>query len=408
MKRWKTVIAIFAGSGLILGSTAALSGVAAGNMASQSTGPTIKIMNISQTTETSGVGTTTPGAPAGAKARATRANKTKELPGGAQIQVISCDDKDDANAAAACAQQAVSQGVVAIIGDASQHGDVIDPVLAQAGIALIGEDPLSLPDYSSKISFPLQGGTPGYVAGALIQAQKASIKKVDLAYLGNAAGAAVPALAGMAKVAGVTLGHSTPVPPSSPDLTSTVQASASGVNGIVLATLPPSAAQFIQTAKQQNVTLPIISSNSGFTNATLKQLGGTANGVQTNNAYNLLTSNAPGIKQFLSDMKKYAPGVQVEDQYGLGAWLGMDVFISMLKQQKLTNATAASVLQGMGSLTNLSTGNVIPPLTTTTPFASALFPRIFNEFTYPGVIKSGKNTGTGQPFNAMVAYTTGG
>jgi branched-chain amino acid transport system substrate-binding protein len=385
---------------------AALCGVGAsgaGAATHHQAGSAVKVMVIAQLTAGAS-GTTVPGAPAAVKARAKIANSSKELPGGQKVVVEVCDEHEDPNTAASCARKAVSDGVVAVIGAVSSYGDNINPILAAAGIASIGMNPLSQSDFSSKTAFPLSSGTPGYLCGSLIRFKNMNLTKVDIAYIDIPAGAQTVTISKLcAPKIGATISPAagTPVPPTAADLTASVTAASESSDAIVLATLPSSAAQFIKTAKQQNVTKPIINSNGGFTPSTLKQLGSTANGVLTTNAYAPLTSKAPGIKAFLAAMKKYAKGVPVEDQYGLGGWLAMDVFVKMAKTQNLTALTAANVLQGMGSLSNLSTGGIIPPLTTTTPFGFPPLSRIFNPFVYPGIIKNGKLVGAGQPYNAL-------
>jgi branched-chain amino acid transport system substrate-binding protein len=389
---------------------AALVGVGAGTAdasARRQAGGTVKVMVISQLTAGAS-GATTPGASAAVQARAKIANQKKQLPGGQKITVEVCDDHEDANTAAACARKAVSDGVVAVVGSASAQGDAINPILAAAGIANIGQDPISASDFSSATSFPLQSGTAGYLCGSLIRLKQKNITKADVAYIDIPAGAQTLTIAKIcAPKIGTTTVNGTPVPPTSPDLTSAVTAAAEGGDGIVLATLASSAAQFIKTAKQQNVTKPIVNSNSGFTADTLKQLGSAANGTLTTNAYAPLTSKAPGILAFLVGMKKYAKGTVIEDQFGLGAWLGMDVFVKMAKAQNLTALTAANVLQGMGSISNMNTGGIIPPLTTTTPFPLPPLARIFNRTVYPGVIKNGKLVGAGPAYDALSEVVSG-
>jgi hypothetical protein len=100
-------------------------------------------------------------------------------------------------------------------------------------------------------------------------------------------------------------------------------------------------------------------------------------------------------------MKKYAKGEEADDQFALGAWVAADVFVKMAKQKNLTAMTNANVLEGMGSLTNVSTGGITPPYSTTTPIGFGPLARIFNPNVFPGVIKNGKNVAAGKPYNAL-------
>jgi hypothetical protein len=76
-------------------------------------------------------------------------------------------------------------------------------------------------------------------------------------------------------------------------------------------------------------------------------------------------------------------------------WLGTWVFERVAKT--LPDITAASVLDGMGKITNMDMGGLTPPLTTTTPFNSqsnptfnALLPRLFNPTVVYEQVKNGK------------------
>jgi ABC-type branched-subunit amino acid transport system substrate-binding protein len=391
----------------VLGAVAIASVPAAASGARGSGGPQVKVMVIAQLTAGES-GAAVSQTPAAVKARVKIANQRHELPGGQTLVVEVCDDKENENTAAACARQAVDDGVVAVLGATTSKGDAINPILEEAGIANIGQVPLSFSDYGSPISFPLQAGIPGYLCGSLLRLQKKNLNKIDVAYIDIPAGAQTVALAGLCMPDGVELSPTsgTPVPPTSPDLTAAVTAASQDSDAIILATLAPSAAQFIKTSKQQSVKQPLLNSNSGFTQETLGQLGDAANGVLTTNAYASLNSKVPGIVAFKAAMKKYAKGEDADDQFALGAWLATDVLVNMAKAQKLTALSKENVLQGMGSITGLKTGGIIPPLTTTTPLGFASLARIFNKSVFPGVVKNGKNVGAGKPYDALVELPT--
>lgn len=66
--------------------------------------------------------TNMPGMPAMAKAYAKWA-KTQDGLDGHELRVISCNEENSSTGAAACARRAVKEGVVAVVGSYSQHGD---------------------------------------------------------------------------------------------------------------------------------------------------------------------------------------------------------------------------------------------------------------------------------------------
>ncbi|MEV7600205.1 ABC transporter substrate-binding protein [Kitasatospora sp. NPDC089797] len=117
---------------------------------------------------------------------------------GHRLHVITCNEHNTADGAKACAQQAVDAKAVAVLGSYSQWGDAFMPVLERAGIPLIGGYGLSQPEFSSPLSYPVDGGMPALIAGSGRQLVDAGCKAVALirpdtpagdnllGYLGNA------------------------------------------------------------------------------------------------------------------------------------------------------------------------------------------------------------------------------
>ncbi|MFJ9949179.1 ABC transporter substrate-binding protein [Kitasatospora sp. NPDC091207] len=96
------------------------------------------------------------------------------------IRVLTCNEHNTADGAAACAQQAVDAKAVAVLGSYSQYGDSFMPVLERAGIPLIGGYGLSQPEFSSPLSYPVGGGLPALIGGSGRQLVEAGCKAVAL------------------------------------------------------------------------------------------------------------------------------------------------------------------------------------------------------------------------------------
>ncbi|MGW4804113.1 ABC transporter substrate-binding protein [Kitasatospora sp. NPDC004272] len=99
---------------------------------------------------------------------------------GHQVRVLTCNEHDTTDGATACADQAVSAHAVAVVGSASQYGGNFMPILEQAGIPFIGGYGLSAPEFSSPLSYPVNGGLPALVAGSGRQLVEAGCKQVAL------------------------------------------------------------------------------------------------------------------------------------------------------------------------------------------------------------------------------------
>ncbi|MFD7550742.1 ABC transporter substrate-binding protein [Streptomyces sp. NPDC059816] len=108
--------------------------------------------------------TNLPGVPAMARAYARWVNAEGGI-AGRELKVITCNDHNDSGGAAACARRAVSQDVVAVVGSYSQHTRSFLSPLEMAGIPYIGGYGVTEGEFTSPLSYPVNGGQPALVAG---------------------------------------------------------------------------------------------------------------------------------------------------------------------------------------------------------------------------------------------------
>lgn len=108
--------------------------------------------------------TNKPGIPAMAQAYARWVNANGGLDG-RKLKVITCNDHNDPVGAADCARKAVDMEVAAVVGSYSQHGQSFLSPLQVAGIPYIGGYGITNEEFSSPLSYPVNGGTPALMAG---------------------------------------------------------------------------------------------------------------------------------------------------------------------------------------------------------------------------------------------------
>jgi hypothetical protein len=108
--------------------------------------------------------TNMPGMPAMAQAYARWVNAHGGL-GGRKLKVVTCNDHNDSVDAAKCARSAVDQHVVAVVGSYSQHGRAFLSPLESAGIPYIGGYGVSDAEFTSPLSYPVNGGQAALLAG---------------------------------------------------------------------------------------------------------------------------------------------------------------------------------------------------------------------------------------------------
>ncbi|MFI7344953.1 ABC transporter substrate-binding protein [Streptomyces sp. NPDC049936] len=108
--------------------------------------------------------TNKPGMPALAQAYARWINDRGGLDG-RELNVLTCNDHNDSVTAAKCARRAVKENAVAVVGSYSQHADSFFPVLEGAGIPYIGGYGITNAEFTSPLSYPVNGGQPALLAG---------------------------------------------------------------------------------------------------------------------------------------------------------------------------------------------------------------------------------------------------
>ncbi|PAZ13546.1 hypothetical protein CLM62_24285 [Streptomyces sp. SA15] len=108
--------------------------------------------------------TNKPGMPAFAQAYARWVNSRGGI-NGRELTVLTCNERNDSVAAARCARRAVKENVVAVVGSYSQHSDSFFPPLEGAGIPYIGGYGVTSAEFTSPLSYPVNGGQPALLAG---------------------------------------------------------------------------------------------------------------------------------------------------------------------------------------------------------------------------------------------------
>ncbi|MFD0315693.1 ABC transporter substrate-binding protein [Streptomyces flavalbus] len=108
--------------------------------------------------------TNKPGMPALAQAYARWVNSQGGI-NGRKLRVLLCNDHNESLAAAKCARRAVHEDVVAVLGSYSQHADSFFPILEGAGIPYIGGYGITNAEFTSPLSYPVNGGQPVLLAG---------------------------------------------------------------------------------------------------------------------------------------------------------------------------------------------------------------------------------------------------
>lgn len=297
--------------------------------------------------------------PEGAKAAAQAINAAggvKDPAGGANrpIEIIPCDDGFDPNKAAECARKAVSEKVLALVGNVSPHGDVYGPIVYAAGIPLVGIQANGAAESLNELSFPMQGGSVVSLLSNVAFLAKQGVTKITVEHIQNAAADfLVNQMKKKAESLGVEVVNDILVPADAADVTSyAARFTANGANGAVLVEPSERTAKFITALSQAGVDFTKFKAAAALTAADLEKLGSAADGWFTGEpGFPVTDKRNPGIKQF---QKEYgaiddAPEPSV---FALQAWVATHVIAELIPTAKaVDSASLIEVMKTAGPIT---------------------------------------------------------
>ncbi|MFD4377319.1 ABC transporter substrate-binding protein [Streptomyces sp. NPDC058486] len=136
--------------------------------------------------------TNMPGMPAMAQTYARWVNSQGGIDGH-ELRVLTCNEQNTPSGAATCARRAVQEKAVAVVGSYSQNGRAFMAPLEAAGIPYIGGYGITEDEFTSHLSYPVNGGLASLIAGHGIQLAE-SCHKVSLVRPDTLAGDRLPKL----------------------------------------------------------------------------------------------------------------------------------------------------------------------------------------------------------------------
>ncbi|MFR9673619.1 ABC transporter substrate-binding protein [Streptomyces sp. TR06-5] len=113
---------------------------------------------------------------------------------GHRLEVLTCDEHNTAAGATACAERAVDEGVVAVVGSYSRFGRAFIAPLESADIPYIGGFGVTEDEFNSPLSYPVHGGLAALAAGSGRQLAAAGCTDVTLVRPDTLAGDRLPPL----------------------------------------------------------------------------------------------------------------------------------------------------------------------------------------------------------------------
>lgn len=332
------------------------------------TGPPVKIMVMF---EGSGA-VATPEVPEGAKAAAQQINAAGGIDG-SPIELVECDLKNDPNAARECGNQAVSEGVVAVVGPVSANAGEYFPILEGAQIPVVGNVPAAAADFTSPASFPLYGGIVSASGGlANVLVTEAGAKTISLARIDLAAASAIGIFANQAlSPQGLAVKNDVSIPIGAPDMATYVASvMQGGTDGVLVGLSGQDATNFIISLKQTNPDVPISATTTDFAGV-IDALGDLSDGIYVTTFFDTPTTNPDAYTRFTDALE--AAGFKEFSGFRNNSYSAVQVVAQVI--EPLAEKTSAALYAALPTVTDLKV-DLLPPLQFTTP--AGAIPRVFN------------------------------
>ncbi|MEU7584527.1 ABC transporter substrate-binding protein [Streptomyces sp. NPDC041068] len=345
--------------------------------------------------------TNKPGVPAMAQAYARWVNAHGGL-GGRELKVLTCNDHNDPVGAADCAREAVDQDVVAVVGAYSQHGKSFLAPLEVAGIPYIGGYGITDDEFSSPLSYPVNGGEPALMAGNGRQLAS-RCERVSLVRPDTLAGDELPKLLNQ----GLADGHHKPVadiraPEDSTDLTPQAEQalkSAGASDGCVTAALGARTDTFYDSFRRTAADYPPvrISSVLGSVDQSLVDRTGGASGPYEG-AY--VTGWYPAssdarwdkMRQVIQEQAFGDNRVDPADAGVQTTWIAYTVLKQAVESLDGGEVTSQTLRRALDGGLRVQTGGLTPTLSWRFEdlLAASEFPRLINSGVTFQVVRDGR------------------
>ena len=285
---------------------------------------------------------------------------------GYKFQLRDCDSAYDPTQAHQCAQQMVSQGVLAIVGWLSVSGEQPEtPYLAQQGVPIIGG--LGVPsEFSSPISFPTTANLVRYGTAIGAHAVDLQVHHPGVIVLNaNFIAPVQQALVNSLHAHHIQETSVNQVDPTKADYTDLVLKLRRENADSVLAGLDPFSYQRLFQAMERQSWFPKVLGLGLDKESANKDYGKAGDGAESLTP--LLEpadhTSQPGIKEYVGAVQRFFPSqVPALDVYTEGDWVAAELFVEAIRKIGSNPVNRKSLVDALNSITNFDTKGLTKPL----------------------------------------------
>lgn len=306
---------------------------------------------------------------------------------GHELKLITCNEGADPNKAAACARQAVDEGVAAVVGGFSANGDVIMPILEEAGIPWFGPPGISAAELSSSNSFMLTSGVLG-LAGLGAKAAADGCETVASVNYDLPSAGEISQLVDLGLASGgAEASDLIKVPPTTTDFSSIAQETAD-YDCAVVGTPPQPFVGIATAAKTLGSETHYYLVPGGLTTFVTDTGGDAVEGTVT------LSSFPAGDDPIWDDAKAVVGGLEDDPNggwsgmYMQNTWVAFRTFYSLLKDNE--DFSAAGVKATLDETAVVDTEGFTPPFSFAADFPAPGLNRIVNSLALYIKVEGGK------------------
>jgi branched-chain amino acid transport system substrate-binding protein len=320
---------------------------------------------------------------------------------GHPVVLKQCDSQGSASVELQCAQQLISDHVVATLGDNTFFNAAeTQAAFSAAGIPRIGITEDATAEYGAKTNFDWTGGGVFSLVGIMDSLINRGYKKLTVIIPDSPSSAQTHLLLDpIAAAQGAKVVNYVLVSSASGDYSQYVaQGEQNGAQAMVIALGNSQLVQVAQAINQLNPNIAYATGIAGFSLNQLKDLGQFAKktgfvwwtpGIDD-------VKNFPGIAPALAQLTRYEKGstVNTMTSVSLGSWLTVHAFSEILKGQAGA-VTAASVLADIRAAKDLPMNGIIKPWTPGDYQSAGSLSSIFTNVSNPWMYKityNGSNT----------------
>lgn len=314
--------------------------------------------------------TNMPGMPAMAEAYSRMVNAQGGI-NGRPLQVLTCNEHNDTVQAENCAQQAVNAHAVAVIGSYSQYGESFMPLLENAGIPYIGGYGITQDEFTSPLSYPVNGGLPALLAGNGRQLAS-GCRRISLVRPDTEAGDSFPQFldAGLAYGGNPTPAQDVRVPEAATDYTAAARTAvgAGDPGQCVTAVLGGNTGTFFDDFRRLDVGPQIRTASvlGSVDQPMLDAMGGAEGPMEGSYATGWYPPPSDSRWDAMrAAVDKYAFGdtnIDIADPGAETTWIAYTVFATVVGSLGDGDVTASTVQHALDNAHGISTDELTPPL----------------------------------------------